>query len=85
MGRAIFLEELYKTGFRYLAVETLANWEGMESYSIINYKNGYYSDEPTFNLFLQLALKRDLNLFHTRTIIYVQLQTKKGIKTEPTA
>lgn len=77
---AIFLEELYKTGFRYLAVETLANWEGMESYSIINYKNGYYSDEPTFNLFLQLALKKGFKLIPYENYNLCSATDKEGNK-----
>lgn len=52
----------------------------MESYSIINYKNGYYSDEPTFNLFLQLALKKGFKLIPYENYNLCSATDKEGNK-----
>ena len=48
--------ELRKLGYKYLAVETLSNFEGIGPIRAIERRTGYYSSEPVFGEFLRNAL-----------------------------
>lgn len=59
---SLFLDLLRERGFKYLAVETLTNWKDRDFVTVINFGDGYYSEEPTFNIFLRLAVEKGFKL-----------------------
>lgn len=61
-GLLLFLDLLRERGFKYLAVETLTNWKDRDFVTVINFGDGYYSEEPTFNIFLRLAVEKGFKL-----------------------